>query len=105
MQAARFVQSNANLKGDQLNEALKQQFWDDIVKSLVLMIRRPPRSTLFPYTPLFRSSSADRASGFGPLGRGFESCQARHRSQARPSGDRKSTRLNSSHGYNSDAAI
>lgn len=33
--AARFVKANANLKGDQLNEALKQYTWDDSVKSLV----------------------------------------------------------------------
>src|SRR5438876_2308943 len=55
-----------------------------------LMIRRPPRSTLFPYTTLFRSQS--RPSGpahtpaevNGPLASG-------------PFTDRKSTRLNSSH--------
>jgi hypothetical protein len=35
VQAARFVKENANLKGDQLNEALKQHPWDDSVKSLV----------------------------------------------------------------------
>src|SRR5205085_3776282 len=54
------------------------------------MIRRPPRSTLFPYTTLFRSR----------LGRGVGSGQARGRvwAPARPAGaDRKSTRLNSSH--------
>src|SRR6266852_8310321 len=52
-----------------------------------LMIRRPPRSTLFPYTTLFRS-------GGGRLGR-----DGRDRLRpARPPPDRKSTRLNSSHG-------
>src|SRR5256884_7413423 len=97
------------------------------------MIRRPPRSTLFPYTTLFRSSHVvhhlhDVAIGDGLVGaqedallvialrRGVERlCQriARHRVLAehqravsldgqedrfvRP--DRKSTRLNSSHGY------
>jgi Protein of unknown function (DUF3300) len=35
VQAARFIKANANLKGDQLNESLKQQTWDDSVKSLV----------------------------------------------------------------------
>src|SRR6266498_5954475 len=57
-----------------------------------LMIRRPPRSTLFPYTTLFRS-------------RGRRTCARRPRRcrSARPSPrarrrrDRKSTRLNSSH--------
>src|ERR1022692_4185661 len=51
------------------------------------MIRRPPRSTLFPYTTLFRS--AHFGAGEGPQGR---SRQAR----GWPI-DRKSTRLNSSH--------
>src|SRR2546429_3718112 len=93
------------------------------------MIRRPPRSTLFPYTtalPIFRPTEHDEPVGF----------QARHPARQRvfaaavcrdgPSsaavhpewfhhaigmacitraevvgGDRKSTRLNSSHGYNS----
>src|SRR6266705_3776062 len=52
-----------------------------------LMIRRPPRSTLFPYTTLFRSpAGAARQRGQpAPL----------HRRPA--AGDRKSTRLNSSH--------
>src|SRR5690349_23548801 len=54
------------------------------------MIRRPPRSTLFPYTTLFRSSRVVPAQGPGrPFGRdGFRSGKAQ---------DRKSTRLNSSH--------
>src|SRR5476651_2848323 len=54
-----------------------------------LMIRRPPRSTLFPYTTLFRSNAArqDRLQG-------REASQA---SDLDGSGDRKSTRLNSSH--------
>src|SRR4051794_41404630 len=52
------------------------------------MIRRPPRSTLFPYTTLFRSHLARPGGGRPLLDRG-----ARHP----PLGDRKSTRLNSSH--------
>src|SRR5258708_18974992 len=55
------------------------------------MIRRPPRSTLFPYTTLFRSPcSAPDLTGrpANPC------CSAWH---ARPRPDRKSTRLNSSH--------
>src|SRR2546421_8738398 len=52
------------------------------------MIRRPPRSTLFPYTTLFRSRCVRRERGRDQPGRGDEA----HR---RP--DRKSTRLNSSH--------
>src|SRR5215813_14922146 len=54
-----------------------------------LMIRRPPRSTLFPYTTLFRSG--DRASG-----RRRASPYPPARGRRRRS-DRKSTRLNSSH--------
>src|SRR5947207_3964121 len=55
------------------------------------MIRRPPRSTLFPYTTLFRSCAAPDGDRGGRRGR------AGGRS-ARPSQeDRKSTRLNSSH--------
>src|SRR5688572_31993795 len=58
-----------------------------------LMIRRPPRSTLFPYTTLFRSSGRSRIVPSAPS------------KVTRPSGiyptrareDRKSTRLNSSH--------
>src|SRR5271168_5460211 len=52
-----------------------------------LMIRRPPRSTLFPYTTLFRSSS-DANRTFCPL---------RPIASDSWSSDRKSTRLNSSH--------
>src|SRR5436305_12007083 len=54
------------------------------------MIRRPPRSTLFPYTTLFRSHRC-RA---GRL-RGSSHCTAAPRQVALQ--DRKSTRLNSSH--------
>src|SRR5436309_4896658 len=54
------------------------------------MIRRPPRSTLFPYTTLFRSHRA--ALAFRAAG-GF-AVQLGHRCLR---GDRKSTRLNSSH--------
>src|SRR6267154_4967629 len=51
-----------------------------------LMIRRPPRSTLFPYTTLFRARQ--------PLWRGPHAGECPDRRAAR---DRKSTRLNSSH--------
>src|SRR2546429_5185983 len=60
-----------------------------------LMIRRPPRSTLFPYTTLFRSVFG--AAMFTALWAGF----VLRRWQA----DRKSTRLNSSHGYISYAVF
>src|SRR6266853_4437190 len=59
-----------------------------------LMIRRPPRSTLFPYTTLFRSLRAARR----PPGRGTrDRPRDSRRSRPRHARDRKSTRLNSSH--------
>src|SRR2546422_6488956 len=88
------------------------------------MIRRPPRSTLFPYTTLFRSVTTVR--GFAAARDDFEALRRDlldDRAQVRadavyelsflPSerslpvllGDRKSTRLNSSHGYISYAVF
>src|SRR2546426_7166598 len=78
------------------------------------MIRRPPRSTLFPYTTLFRSQPAGVPAGHGGAGtrdhgdpgavRGGGRGGDRLRRRSRPEGgdrgrhgDRKSTRLNSSH--------
>src|SRR6267378_5780881 len=52
-----------------------------------LMIRRPPRSTLFPYTTLFRSCTAPP----------FRRSKMGRKNWPAPLGDRKSTRLNSSH--------
>src|SRR2546422_3701498 len=70
-----------------------------------LMIRRPPRSTLFPYTTLFRSSQSSsrlsRSSRSEISSRAVES-SAGGSATAR---DRKSTRLNSSHGYISYAVF
>src|SRR2546430_16640934 len=54
-----------------------------------LMIRRPPRSTLFPYTTLFRSP-------LRPVREAARQIRPNRR-QRRLFGDRKSTRLNSSH--------
>src|SRR5256885_11207362 len=59
-----------------------------------LMIRRPPRSTLFPYTTLFRSRGA--VAGRGRRG-GRRPPHHRRRGDGDDGGDRKSTRLNSSH--------
>src|SRR2546426_2735123 len=76
------------------------------------MIRRPPRSTLFPYTTLFRSHLpvhkavflAESISGDSSFSHGVAFCQAIERAagieaplRARLMRDRKSTRLNSSH--------
>src|SRR2546422_4916271 len=83
------------------------------------MIRRPPRSTLFPYTTLFRSQvvglDARRAVQIGYGARDFQDAVVRAggKPQARNGvfeqflafRDRKSTRLNSSHGYISYAVF
>src|SRR2546422_7894705 len=84
-----------------------------LVLLFFLMIRRPPRSTLFPYTTLFRSDQARRPrlgrvdrhrDRRGPLPepprRGAQPRRAASRRL-----DRKSTRLNSSHGYISYAVF
>src|SRR2546429_5111803 len=67
-----------------------------------LMIRRPPRSTLFPYTTLFRSVLIAFPYRIHTVltdnGMAFTG-------QERFRGDRKSTRLNSSHGYISYAVF
>src|SRR2546429_1573183 len=84
------------------------------------MIRRPPRSTLFPYTTLFRSDHAAAVNPVEPVhqvlnllefnqravsvhvySKPFDSCEI----YSREKGDRKSTRLNSSHGYISYAVF
>src|SRR2546422_5181696 len=90
------------------------------------MIRRPPRSTLFPYTTLFRSrgqgaperhqhEDADATDDDGALTAPHGARAARparrsaatprHRTARRRTRDRKSTRLNSSHGYISYAVF
>src|SRR5438270_1720466 len=66
------------------------------------MIRRPPRSTLFPYTTLFRSSVSisGKAPGSTTEGTGLYttySSSSSTRLNLTPREDRKSTRLNSSH--------
>src|SRR5438132_10126255 len=63
------------------------------IVAFLLMVRPPPRSTLFPYTTLFRSQHADEVATvlFGePAGGGADPAGS-------PKRDRKSTRLNSSH--------
>src|SRR6202171_6783435 len=69
------------------NSARTTRFLFLCVFFFFLMIRRPPRSTLFPYTTLFRSRRRH--------GRGRRRVQ--HRFVAVRAVDRKSTRLNSSH--------
>src|SRR2546426_1920401 len=60
------------------------------------MIRRPPRSTLFPYTTLFRSISRKKRSTSSRASRSSFGRTLRTSSRS-ASTDRKSTRLNSSH--------
>src|SRR3712207_6959966 len=103
---------------------------------LFLMIRRPPRSTLFPYTTLFRSVEGRSRAAIGvvrdwragrvaaggmargPLGRAAGGGDRPRGSRRLPRGvragrqrvgarrgDRKSTRLNSSHAHISDAVF
>src|SRR5689334_24243775 len=60
------------------------------------MIRRPPRSTLFPYTTLFRSIASTYKRCF-LLRFGLPVAVGDHTLRAMPEIDRKSTRLNSSH--------
>src|SRR3989449_5268647 len=85
------------------------------------MIRRPPRSTLFPYTTLFRSllvtagslvawkhaaaRKADAAAASQPEPIESVTLAVARARQYRPTTDRKSTRLNSSHGYISYAVF
>src|SRR2546422_5193111 len=88
------------------------------------MIRRPPRSTLFPYTTLFRSPQVSPTPGGAPAaGQDGGSTDASTPTVGAPgpsedrilravddlkrqiNGDRKSTRLNSSHGYISYAVF
>src|SRR2546429_6713755 len=76
------------------------------------MIRRPPRSTLFPYTTLFRSLLGTNPNGVnnnyldrpnvapGPLNLNYDPAKGPAFNT-----DRKSTRLNSSHGYISYAVF
>src|SRR5687768_18324433 len=83
------------------------------------MIPRPPRSTLFPYTTLFRSTAVATnhapdtpanetphcAGSISPLRIARQVEAAEHHAGFGMSPDRKSTRLNSSHGYISYAVF
>src|SRR5256885_8507387 len=61
------------------------------------MIRRPPRSTLFPYTTLFRSRIRERSAQSRAAYLEQVDAMAARPPGAQSMGDRKSTRLNSSH--------
>src|SRR5215467_3904139 len=81
----------ASAARDQLNRPEDEA---GIVLFFFLMILRPPRSTLFPYTTLFRSSRALRGRILALARR--DQCDRRCRTRCAHA-DRKSTRLNSSH--------
>src|SRR2546429_1378953 len=68
------------------------------------MIRRPPRSTLFPYTTLFRSVAGHANYNRDARGRPVPLADA-PQILGHEIADRKSTRLNSSHGYISYAVF
>src|SRR3712207_9286943 len=88
-----------------------ESMWEVALHVFFLMIRRPPRSTLFPYTTLFRSGRAGDEPG--DVGHREDGVAGPHDAEVghqrgervvgdlRPrrghGGDRKSTRLNSSH--------
>src|SRR2546422_6502224 len=69
------------------------------------MIRRPPRSTLFPYTTLFRSPPDQEGRVMENDGTDSPGVSRREFLERLAAGDRKSTRLNSSHGYISYAVF
>src|SRR5258707_7080248 len=71
------------------------------------MIRRPPRSTLFPYTTLFRSRARgkDASTNLERQRDNLQHRQAAKKGLCRDEQDRKSTRLNSSHAKISDAVF
>src|SRR2546430_4195967 len=73
------------------------------------MIRRPPRSTLFPYTTLFRSKSlTDLTNNFTQVSADLAKTEAGLRAseqEVKQREDRKSTRLNSSHSQISNAVF
>src|SRR5688572_31373571 len=74
-------------------------------------LRRPPGSTLFPYTTLFRSDDGQAAAGGGrrrtatAVRRPREPADPVHATRRSPRVDRKSTRLNSSHSQISYAVL
>src|SRR3989304_769113 len=70
--------------------------------SFFLMSRRPPRSTLFPYTTLFRSRTTESPNAWRAR---FPAASSRTSTTTRTTPDRKSTRLNSSNGYSTDAVF
>src|SRR2546422_7367609 len=67
------------------------------------MIRRPPRSTLFPYTTLFRSRV--RTASISTTRKRARAWRSSTSTSSPATTDRKSTRLNSSHGYISYAVF
>src|SRR5256885_17006163 len=73
---------------------IASHLFDFVIVIFFLMIRRPPRSTLFPYTTLFRSVIRSQPSGERRKLSAQVALDLRLQGRSR---DRKSTRLNSSH--------
>src|SRR5258707_4576972 len=86
-----------------IQQSLFKFFWT----FFFLMIRRPPRSTLFPYTTLFRSESSTRGLSLLWLAADFQirTDESERRKPGYPNRDRKSTRLYSSHAHISYAVV
>src|SRR6202048_4017293 len=80
---------------------LKHRIRVEEISFVFLMIRRPPRSTLFPYTTLFRS----RWMASHTLWPSSSNCCELRKTYLGCSRDRKSTRLNSSHEWISYAVF
>src|SRR5438105_9679353 len=82
-------------------------FYSSLSSFFSLMIRQPPRSTLFPYTTLFRSDLGDDDErDDAPTPRhDIERMGRRPQGRSGSSTDRKSTRLNSSHEWISYAVF
>src|SRR5215813_10479791 len=82
----------------ELRQSCGDKLFSDFVVFFFLMIRRPPRSTLFPYTTLFRYPFyGGYGYGYPYAGYGYGYPAYSYGGYAPYYGDRKSTRLNSSH--------
>src|SRR2546429_9325183 len=75
-----------------------------LISFFFLMIRRPPRSTLFPYTTLFRSPE-HLGAVLAKMEQAGVPIEIVNKTTVHVRRDRKSTRLNSSHGYISYAVF
>src|ERR687893_43609 len=96
----RCSENRAHRSGEHTSEL--QSHSELVCRLFFLMIRRPPRSTLFPYTTLFRSYLSRQTLSSPHLGRDVRPTFAAVKVGRT---DRESTRLNSSHTVNSYAVF